>query len=279
MAPISAELFDRTVTKSQNGPKNTAKLEEAKDLGSLDSEPRPTVTERDYTPTQCLFCNMDSPTIDNNFDHMLKAHGTFIPNQDDLEDPQGLLSHLSHIISAFHECLYCGKTKQTVEGIRSHMVDKGHCRIAVDDEEELDQFYDFDDEIASDDDDDDDDDGVDEADVAEDETVAETDESSPPREHELQPDGEHELHLPSGRILGHRSLSRYYRQNLHSYPTAPAEHPASSSRVIAIAAADGDDDSSVPITPGRQLANNARSEMGMLGVGEAEKRALRVREK
>lgn len=29
-----------------------------------------------------------------------------------------------------------------------------------------------------------------------------------------------ELHLPSGRTAGHRSLSRYYRQNLHSYPSA-----------------------------------------------------------
>ncbi|KAI2633377.1 C2H2 type zinc-finger-domain-containing protein [Xylaria nigripes] len=28
-----------------------------------------------------------------------------------------------------------------------------------------------------------------------------------------------ELHLPSGRSVGHRSLARYYRQNLHNYPT------------------------------------------------------------
>ncbi|KAK4248528.1 C2H2 type zinc-finger-domain-containing protein [Corynascus novoguineensis] len=31
---------------------------------------------------------------------------------------------------------------------------------------------------------------------------------------------EYELHLPSGKAVGHRSLSRYYRQNLYSYPTA-----------------------------------------------------------
>jgi len=31
---------------------------------------------------------------------------------------------------------------------------------------------------------------------------------------------EHEMHLPSGRVAGHRSLKKYYRQNLHSYPTA-----------------------------------------------------------
>ncbi|CAK7239815.1 MAG: pre-60S factor rei1 [Sporothrix thermara] len=30
---------------------------------------------------------------------------------------------------------------------------------------------------------------------------------------------EHELHLPSGRSVGHRSLNKYYRQNLRSYPS------------------------------------------------------------
>ncbi|CAK7200800.1 pre-60S factor rei1 [Sporothrix eucalyptigena] len=30
---------------------------------------------------------------------------------------------------------------------------------------------------------------------------------------------EHELHLPSGRSVGHRSLNKYYRQNLHNYPS------------------------------------------------------------
>ncbi|KAI9651590.1 MAG: hypothetical protein M1829_002598 [Trizodia sp. TS-e1964] len=29
---------------------------------------------------------------------------------------------------------------------------------------------------------------------------------------------EYELHLPSGRSVGHRSLARYYQQNLHNYP-------------------------------------------------------------
>ncbi|CAK7563423.1 MAG: pre-60S factor rei1 [Sporothrix epigloea] len=30
---------------------------------------------------------------------------------------------------------------------------------------------------------------------------------------------EHELHLPSGRSVGHRSLNKYYRQNLRNYPS------------------------------------------------------------
>ncbi|KAK3303547.1 C2H2 type zinc-finger-domain-containing protein [Chaetomium strumarium] len=31
---------------------------------------------------------------------------------------------------------------------------------------------------------------------------------------------DYELHLPSGRSVGHRSLNRYYRQNLYNHPTA-----------------------------------------------------------
>lgn len=30
---------------------------------------------------------------------------------------------------------------------------------------------------------------------------------------------EYEMHLPSGKSVGHRSLNRYYRQNLHSHPS------------------------------------------------------------
>ncbi|KAK3998296.1 C2H2 type zinc-finger-domain-containing protein [Cladorrhinum sp. PSN332] len=30
---------------------------------------------------------------------------------------------------------------------------------------------------------------------------------------------EYEMHLPSGRSVGHRSLNKYFRQNLHNYPT------------------------------------------------------------
>ncbi len=201
--------------------------------------------------------------MDDNVEHMFKVHGLFIPNQEDLEDAEGLLCYLFKIISEFHECLYCGKTKETVEGIRSHMIDKGHCKIAFD--EELDQFYDF--EGGSED-------GAEEGVIGEDEGHVEADRTSPPLEHDFHPDSDHELHLPSGRILGHRSLSRYYRQNLHSYPT-PAERDAS--RAITAEAANGDNP--MPDHPGRQLARSARGEMGMIGVSEFEKRALRATEK
>ena len=275
LAPISVDVFDRIATKLQVGADSTAKLGEVKESDSLDTQPRRADFQRDYSPARCLFCNFDSLTLDDNVDHMFKVHGLFIPNQEDLEDAEGLLSYLFNVIFEYHECLYCGKTKETVEGIRSHMIDKGHCKIAFD--EELDQFYDFEGES---------DNGAEEELVSEDREHVDTEETSTPNEHDFHPDNDHELRLPSGLTLGHRSLSRYYRQNLRSYPTA-AER-ATTNRAITAAEAtsnDDDNDDNTPTPnnnnhhPGRQLATRARGEMGMIGVGEFERRALRAREK
>lgn len=232
---------------------------------SLHTQLQKVAIERDYTPLQCLFCNNDLPTMDDNVEHMYKVHGMFIPNKEDLEDAEGLLLYLFNIISEFHECLYCGKTKETAEGIQSHMIDKGHCNFAFD--EELDQFYDFEGQPEVDAHE------TQEQSVREDEEDVEADSVS--ERHDFHPDSDHELRLPSGRVLGHRSLSRYYRQNLHSYPT-PSER-AERRAITAAGTADGDN--TMPDHPGRQLAIRARGEMSMIGVSEFKKRALRVTEK
>ena len=267
LAPISVEVFDQDVSKIQLATavnSGISKHGEAIEKTSSNTQPHKVATERDHTPLQCLFCSIDSPTMDDNVEHMFKVHGMFLPNQEELEDAEGLLSYLFNIVSEFHECLYCGKTKETAEAIRSHMIDKGHCKVAFD--EELDQFYEF--ECESED-------GAEEEIVGEDEKHVDADKTSPPLEHDFHPDSDHELRLPSGRVLGHRSLSRYYRQNLHSYPT-PSER-AERRAITAAEAANGDNP--MPDPPGRQLTTSARSEMGMVGVSEYEKRALRATEK
>lgn len=199
---------------------------------------------------------------------MQKAHGMFIPDQDDLEDAEGLLVYLFSVISKFHECLYCGKVKDTANSIRDHMIDKGHCMIAFD--EELEQFYDFageetDEESKNDEPRHGAQQGRDSADL-------EQERISPPS-HDFHPDSDHELHLPSGRVLGHRSLSRYYRQNLHSYPT-----PAERAQRRAITSGTSEEESPSQAPPGRQLAVAARGEMGMIGIDDFGRRALRATE-
>lgn len=89
---------------------------------------------------------------------------------------------------------------------------------------------------------------------------------------------EHELYLPSGRVAGHRSLRKYYRQNLHSYPTA-AERMERAQRLIEEGSSDAEmEDVEVPpATPPRNSLVR-RSEAGMLGVTAQQRRDVRTQE-
>jgi pre-60S factor REI1 len=91
-----------------------------------------------------------------------------------------------------------------------------------------------------------------------------------------------ELHLPSGRSVGHRSLFRYYRQNLHSHPSLTERQEQ-----LAIGAAvDSDsDEASQQVARqndgerGRALTTRANGGTGMVGVTEQKKREVRATEK
>ncbi|KEF63841.1 uncharacterized protein A1O9_01819 [Exophiala aquamarina CBS 119918] len=88
---------------------------------------------------------------------------------------------------------------------------------------------------------------------------------------------EHEMHLPSGRIAGHRNLRKYYRQNLHSYPTA-AERMERAQRLIEEASSDADmEDTEVPATSIRNSLMR-RDEAGMLGVTAQQRKDVRSQE-
>lgn len=90
---------------------------------------------------------------------------------------------------------------------------------------------------------------------------------------------DYELHLPSGRTAGHRSLARYFRQNLHSYPT-PAERVEQ--RAIEEAHSEGSDTEMAvdrPSERGRQITTRADGGLGMVGVSDAKKKEVKAVEK
>ena len=89
---------------------------------------------------------------------------------------------------------------------------------------------------------------------------------------------DHELHLPSGRTAGHRSLSRYYRQNLHNYPT-PSERIEQRMLEDAPSSLDQDQLTAEAISRGRQVVTRANGGEGMLGVTDAKKREVQAVEK
>lgn len=148
------------------------------------------------------------------------------------------------------------------------MIDKGRCMFSF--TEGLEQFYELW-EMSNDDGEG----GLNSDDAADTDAIDDdfTNKVAQP-EHNFHPDSEHELRLLSGGILGHRSMSRCYSQNLRSYST-PAERAAR--RSIAAGTSEGETPPQLPSD--RQLGTANRGEMGIVGVGEFEKRALRVTEK
>jgi pre-60S factor REI1 len=105
-----------------------------------------------------------------------------------------------------------------------------------------------------------------------------------PRAKHSAPDGFHahgrntaymvddELHLPSGRTAGHRSYNKYFRQNLHSYPT-PEER--AEQKLLTEEGEEGEmdvDNEGEEGAKGRQVMK--RGEAGIVGLTDQKKREL-----
>jgi pre-60S factor REI1 len=88
---------------------------------------------------------------------------------------------------------------------------------------------------------------------------------------------EYELHLPSGKSVGHRQHNRYFRQNLHSYPT-PAER-AERLAIEAAAAENAMDVDGDSRGNSRAVINRANGGLGLVGVSEHTKTNIRRAER
>jgi len=141
----------------------------------------------------CLFCHQSHTDFDSNLNHMVLLHGFFLPDVEYLEDREGLIEYLAEKINDCI-CLYCngrGKQWNSVDAVRKHMLDKGHCKMAYDeseDPEELLKYYNF---------------GT----MPEEDCVAATDDPI------VQEDGE--LILDSGRVVHHRRFLRHFTHRPH----------------------------------------------------------------
>jgi pre-60S factor REI1 len=98
---------------------------------------------------------------------------------------------------------------------------------------------------------------------------------------------DYELHLPSGKSVGHRSLNRYYRQNLHSHPQPRLRSPPPLHRAIEDET-DSEDAETEPEEEeqqtvqrgrnerGRQVTTRANGGLGMIGVSDSKKREVKA---
>ncbi|KAI0645398.1 C2H2 type zinc-finger-domain-containing protein [Trametes meyenii] len=225
------------------------------------------------SPTQCLFCNITSESLEENLTHMSVGHSFFVPDAEFLVDLVGLITYLGEKIAVGNTCIYCngrGREFRTLDAVRKHMLDKGHCKIAYDGEAdrlEVSDFYDFSasypdeeerkarkavrearrtqkdieigekpdeewEDVSEEGDEDEDVDEVVEGDES-DESESGEDDDDLLDDQITYGDSPYELVLPSGARIGHRSMRRYYAQ---SFPGAPrsgkSEDPNSGAALV-----------------------------------------------
>lgn len=226
------------------------------------------------TTSDCLFCPTKSDSLPSNLEHMSVAHGFFIPDAEYLVDLAGLLAYLGEKVAVGNVCIFCygrkrrnpntkakvikekdeaeeevGREFRSLEATRRHMVDKAHCKIAYDTEDErleISDYYDFTTSYPA---------GskrsTKKAKVNEEWEDMEGEEGSGAdevvEESESEGDGDeeeetgirfgdtpYELILPSGARIGHRSLRKYYKQNYRAStkPEPPAEEDPKSGAAL-----------------------------------------------
>ncbi|KAI0305505.1 C2H2 type zinc-finger-domain-containing protein [Multifurca ochricompacta] len=217
------------------------------DGGALTLDEKIATARSRHSPVHCLFCARISSSLEDNLTHMSAEHSFFIPDAEYLVDPTGLVSYLGDKIAVGNVCIYCngkGREFHTLDAVRKHMIDKSHCKIAYDTEDdmlEISDYYDFSSsypdaeerrkrkeernpkkaaaEAAEGWEDVDGSGGeVDEVvdEPPSEETSDEDEESdtdSLPENQITFGDSHLELVLPSGNRIGHRSMRRYYAQS------------------------------------------------------------------
>ncbi|KAJ3085884.1 hypothetical protein HK102_013722, partial [Quaeritorhiza haematococci] len=188
----------------------------------------------------CLFCNTNrAANFEANMEHMVKAHSFFVPDIEFIADLKGLVQYLADKVSVACVCLYCngkGRTLHSLEAVRKHMVDKGHCKVPYEDggHEEIIEFYDFgvdeeeDDDAEWEDVDDDDEmvevdddaEDVDDEDYEDDDAHLASQSRLSTLVSELESDSV-ELVLPTGYRVGHRAHRRIWKQNVRPTSDSP----------------------------------------------------------
>lgn len=167
------------------------------DIESLDSDEWIDDADNPVKNNDCLFCNHHSRSYLKNLKHMTEAHSFFIPDPEYCTDIRKLLEYLGEKVFIGFMCLWCndtGKAFQSADAARAHMISKNHCKMLHEGATlaEYVSYYDYS------------------------SSYPDCEGQDPNAEVEIPEldDGDYQLVLPSGSIIGHRSLNIYYKQSL-----------------------------------------------------------------
>jgi len=226
-------------------------------------------------PNQSLFDKHMSKDVETNVEYMYKKYGFFLPDKECISDLESLIGYSAEKIKLGHTCLYCQKVFKSWRGCQEHMINTRHTKLRYEvgiDMEEYEVFYDFSKDDAeflasglgnfkkkkvhkvkqkkewenADMDEDSGDDSDSESgewedvdsdeemeDVNDDGLYAAYQDEISHHGFDITPLGE--LIFPDGRIVGHRGLSRYYKQKYYpenSRPSVAAAKRANRERVV-----------------------------------------------
>ncbi len=269
------------------------------------------------SPNQCLFCTTPAfASLEENLEHMSVAHSFFVPDAEFLVDLVGLITYLGEKTAVGNTCIYCNADFRTLDAVRKHMHDKGHCKIAYDSDEErleISDYYDFSASYPDAEErrarkaaraarkaqkeaerqkkaEEEQNEGWEDVDVDEDGEVDEivdeegsasdheSDEDELPDDQVTYGDTSYELVLPSGARIGHRSMRRYYAQ---SFPGAPRggkpEDPNSGAALVRRLIADKNS-ALVPMGGGFGAFGKGTDVVKARNAGEAREAGRHVRE-
>lgn len=179
-----------------------------------------------FPANQCAFDGFYSINAEDNVAYMARNFGFFLPMVENLADLTGLLEYVGQKVGIGYACVECDHAFSSVPAVQKHMIDKQHCRMTSDNEhwfDEYAQFYDF-----SDSETDDPQDGWEEVqgdeareidsalnDMSKQVTrTSMLEEGSSAQDHE-DPEKEEVAMVLGDKVIGHRSLNRYYRQRGH----------------------------------------------------------------
>lgn len=201
-----AEILPIMKRAAEESAEPTAAAMEEEDLIDSRPAPEPVILSLE----SCIFCKVVSSSFEDNLKHMTSEHSFFVPDIEYIDNLEGLIRFLQSKVTENFQCLYCnGKSRafQSVDAVRKHMVDKGHCMIDYSDEgrDETSDFYDF---TTSYPDWEDVESGEEDAELTDSDIMGA----------QLSDTG-FELVLASGARAGHRALRRYYRQYIRDDDT------------------------------------------------------------
>eukprot|EP00605_Chrysophyceae_sp_TOSAG23-4_P002335 GSChrysophyteH1.ASY1.ANO1.2583.1 assembled CDS len=164
--------------------------------------------------TISIFDDREFETTEECLAYMEKEFGFFIPDRDCLEDLEGLLEYLGEKVKLGGFCLYCQRQFRPGKSCQTHMIDKSHCKIAYEEDVDLDEFEDF-------------------YDFSEENEDLPVDEDGNPVDAgEAQVLHTGELLMPSGRILGHKMYRHIYKGYYPAEDARPAVMAAKREELI-----------------------------------------------